>query len=187
MSDDITKLGPLAPLVGIWEGDKGDDIAPDDDRVSIENNKYRERLVLEPTGEVNNHEQSIYGLRYSTLVYRIGAEEPFHEEMGYFLWDAANRQVMKCFTVPRGYAVNAGGTAEADAKSYSMAADIGSDTYGILSNQWLVNEFKTVHYDISIDVHDDGSFSYAQDTVIEIKGQDEAFHHTDRNTLKRVG
>jgi hypothetical protein len=38
------QLGPLADLVGIWEGDKGDDVAPSDDRGS-ENNKYRERIV----------------------------------------------------------------------------------------------------------------------------------------------
>ena len=40
------QLGPLADLVGIWEGDKGDDIAPSDDR-GTENNKYRERIVFE--------------------------------------------------------------------------------------------------------------------------------------------
>ena len=33
MSEEIIKnLGPLAALAGKWEGDKGDDIAPDDDK-----------------------------------------------------------------------------------------------------------------------------------------------------------
>ena len=67
----IKNLGPLAPLAGTWEGDKGDDVAPSDDR-GTETNRYRERLRLEPTGEVNNHEQSLWGLRYSTVAFRIG-------------------------------------------------------------------------------------------------------------------
>ena len=42
MSDElIANLGPLAPLAGIWEGNKGDDISPDKDPTKIENNKYR--------------------------------------------------------------------------------------------------------------------------------------------------
>ena len=33
----------------------------------------------------------------------------------------------------------------------------------------------------------DGSWSYNQDTVLQIRGQAEPFHHTDRNTLFKVG
>ena len=66
MSEDIIKnLGPLAPLAGTWEGDKGDDMAPDDDRTQTENNKYREQIIFEPMGPVNNHEQTLYGLHYA--------------------------------------------------------------------------------------------------------------------------
>jgi len=39
------ELGPLAGLVGTWEGEKGDDTAPSDDR-GTENNKYKERMVF---------------------------------------------------------------------------------------------------------------------------------------------
>ncbi len=82
MTDEIIKnLGPLAPLAGIWEGEKGDDVAPSDDR-GTETNKYRERITFEPLGPVNNHEQDLYGLRYSTTAWRIGVESPFHEELG---------------------------------------------------------------------------------------------------------
>ncbi|MGI9290083.1 MAG: heme-binding beta-barrel domain-containing protein [Gammaproteobacteria bacterium] len=187
MNPDIENLGPLAPLAGIWEGDKGTDVAPDDDRVSEEINKYRERILLEPIGDVENHEQLLYGLRYSTLVWRIGADEAFHEEVGYWLWDAANKQVIKSFVVPRGYTVMAGGTAKVNAKKFSMVADLGSETYGICSNQWLANEFKTTRFELNIEVHDNDSWSYDEDTVIEIKGVAEPFHHRDQNTLQRVG
>jgi hypothetical protein len=184
--DLVANLGPLAPLAGIWEGDKGDDIAPDKNPTEIKNNKYRERLVLEPFGPVNNHAQTLYGLRYSTTVWPLGQENPFHEETGYWLWDPAEKQVLRCFIVPRGVSVIAGGTVEPDAREFQLAADAGSVTYGICSNQFLDREFKTVRYELKVTVRDKNSFSYEEDTQLQIKSQDKLFHHTDANTLKRV-
>ncbi len=56
---NVTNLGPLAPFAGVWEGSKGKDESPDDDRVTIEYNDFRERVVLEPIGLVENHEQAL--------------------------------------------------------------------------------------------------------------------------------
>ena len=50
--ENIRNLGPLAPFAGIWEGTNGIDLAPDDDRVSVERNEFSERVVLEPIGLV---------------------------------------------------------------------------------------------------------------------------------------
>ncbi|GJL80303.1 MAG: FABP family protein [Nitrospinaceae bacterium] len=187
MTDDIVqKLGPLAPLAGIWEGDKGDDKAPADDRTKTETNKFRERMTFDPCGPVNNHEQKLYGLRYSITAWQLGADEPFHEELGYWLWDANAKQVLRCFIVPRGVAVIAGGTVEPDAKAFKLSADVGSETYGICSNKFLDKEFKTVRFEMQVTIHDDGSFSYEQDTQLLIKGQENLFHHTDKNTLRRA-
>ncbi|MBT9544768.1 MAG: FABP family protein [Candidatus Sericytochromatia bacterium] len=187
MSKDLLeKLGPLAALAGVWEGTKGDDLAPDDDRQGIENNKYRERLSLEPFGPVDNHEQHLYGLRYNTMAWRLDESDSFHEEVGYWLWDPAEKQVMRCFIVPRGVTVLAGGTVEPDAKSFELSAELGSPIYGICSNPFLDREFKTVRYELKLTVHEDGSFSYFEDTQMQMKGRTELFHHTDQNTLKRV-
>ncbi len=184
MSDE---LGPLTGLAGIWEGDKGTDQAPDDDRVSTETNRYRERITFEPTGLVENHEQKLQGLRYTTTAWRIGEEEPFHEELGYWLWDAEAKQVLRCFMVPRGVTVIAGGTAEADARNFDLAAEVGSETYGICSNRFLDREFKTVRYELHLEKRDADTIHYREDTVLQIRGKDEPFHHTDENTLTRVG
>jgi len=186
MNDDIKNLGPLAILAGVWEGNKGDDKAPDEDRTLVVNNLFRERIVLEPIGEVNNHEQSMYGLRYSSTAWRIGEDDSFHEEVGYWLWDAGNKQVMKCFIVPRGTTTIAGGTVEPDARSFELIADLGSETYGICTNKFLADEFKLVRFELRVEIHDENSFSYDEDTVLQIKGQDELFHHRDKNTLQRV-
>jgi hypothetical protein len=187
MTDDsnIKNLGPLAPLAGIWEGEKGDDVSPDDDR-KVETNKFRERLVLEPIGRVDNHEQILYGLKYSTVAWRIGEPDPFHQEVGYWLWDSASHQVMRCFIVPRGVNVLAGGTVPPDARQFQLAAEVGSPTYGISSNLFLDKEFRTVRYELKITVHSNDSFSYEEDTQMQMKGRKELFHHTDKNTLRRV-
>lgn len=186
MTEGIIKnLGPLTPLVGIWEGDKGEDTAPSGGR-GTEINLFRERIIFEPLGPVKNHEQVLYGLRYSTTAWPLGKEEPFHEELGYWLWDSNAKQVLRCFLVPRGVAVIAGGTAEPNAKAFEIFADVGSETYGICSNQFLDIEFKTVRYELKVTINDDQSFSYEEDTQIQMKGQTDLFHHRDKNILRRV-
>lgn len=183
--DLIAHLGPLAALAGVWEGQKGEDVAPSDDH-GTERNQFRERMTFEPMGPVRNHEQTLYGLRYATTVWRLGEADPFHEELGYWLWDAQAKQVLRCFIVPRGVTVIAGGTVEPSAKSFSLAADVSSHTYGICSNQFLDKAFKTVRYELTVTVLDADRFRYEEDTQLQIPGQAELFHHTDRNTLSRV-
>jgi len=183
---DIAALGPLAPLAGTWEGEKGADASPAP-QPGIVKSAYRERLVLEPMGAVDNHEQTLQALRYSTVAWRIGEDDPFHEELGYWLWDAERRQAMRTFLVPRGVSVIAGGTVDPDATRFSLAAELGSPTYGICSNPFLDAEFQTVRYELTIQVEGNDRFSYEEDTQMRVRGQDEIFHHTDRNTLTRVG
>jgi hypothetical protein len=101
-SDLIKQLGPLATLAGVWEGDKGADVAPSDDR-GTEPNQFRERITFEPIGPVRNHEQVLYGLRYATVARRIGEADPFHEEVGYWLWDPGEGQVLRCFICRAGW------------------------------------------------------------------------------------
>jgi len=182
----IDELGPLAALLGTWEGTKGTDTAPDDDPAKTEISKYRERMVFAETGAVNNHAQTLYGLRYSTTAWRVGEDGPFHEELGYWLWDAENEQVLRCFMVPRGVTIIAGGTAKKNAKSFELSSEVGSETYGICSNKFLDENFKTVRYDLEVEVRDDGTLHYWEDTVLKVKGLDDLFHHTDENTLSRV-
>jgi len=185
IEETLKNLGPLLPFVGTWEGEKGDDVSLADDR-GTEKNKFRERITLVPILPVDNHEQFLYGLRYSTVAHRIGDTDPFHEELGYWMWDPAEKQVMKSFTIPRGITVNAGGTVEPTAKSFVLRAEVGKGAYGICSNLFLDREFQTVSFEVKFTLHDAQSFSYEEDSVLKIKGQSPLFHHTDKNTLKRI-
>ena len=90
------------------------------------------------TGLVENHEQKLYGLRYTTTAWRLGGGR----------------------SVPRGarlLAVGRGGEAG-----------------------------KTVRYELKFEKRDANTIHYWEDTVMQVKGLDEPFHHTDENTLTRV-
>jgi hypothetical protein len=67
-----------------------------------------------------------------------------------------------------------------------LAAEVGNEVFGICSGPFLDEQFKTIRYDIELTMTDDGSFSYAQNTQLQIKGQSELFAHTDENTLRKV-
>lgn len=183
--------GPLRFLIGKWEshGLTGKNQAPDGNR-KIENTKFRQMMLFEPIGDVNNHEQQLYVLRYHTKAWEEGkagpSDDPFHEEVGYFIWDKANRQVMKSFIVPRGVAVNAGGDAEQDSTEFTVKATLGSTTYGLCSNKFLDQEFQSVSYEVKFEIVDEDTFTYSENTRLKIKGQDKIFDHTESNTLSRV-
>lgn len=183
--EEMDLYGPLAFLAGVWEGQKGHDVAPSDERGS-ETNLFKERIVFEPMGAINNHEQCLYGLRYKTTAWRLGEADAFHEELGYWLWDANDSQLLRCFMVPRGVAVLAGGVVAPGSKSFQLSAEVGSQTHGILSSKFLDVEFKVVRYDLKITIHDENSFTYEEDTQLKVKGKNEIFHHTDKNTVLRV-
>ena len=60
MTDDIiANLGPLAPLAGVWESDKGVDTSRIHGKETI--TKYREMIVFDPLGPVKNGPQELYG------------------------------------------------------------------------------------------------------------------------------
>lgn len=185
MDDILKNLGPLAPLAGTWEGDKGLDFAPSDTRGPA-TSPYRERITFTPFGPVDNHEQRLWGLRTATIAYRIGSADSFHEETGYFMWDAAAGQAFRAFMVPRGITVIAGGLVAPDARTITLSAELGSPTFGICSAPFLDREFKTVRYDLTMTLEDDGTLSYAGDTQMQMPGRAELFHHTDKNRLTRI-
>ena len=180
------ELGPLAPLVGTWEGDQGLDISYHHDVGEIVETPYREKVEFKPFGPVDNGVQKLFGLDYRMAAYKEGEDEPFHTEIGYWLWDADNGQFMRSFMVPRGQTVIAGGDAKADSKSIELKAVHGSSTYGILSNMHLESNANTPSYTCSLKIGD-GEWSYDETTTYDVKAKCLTIQHRDRNTLRKVG
>ncbi len=76
--------------------------------------------------------------------------------------------------------------ADQDATEFKLSAVLGSNTYGVCSNQFLDEEFQTIRYDVKFVLVDENTFSYEENTQIKIRGQEGLFDHTEKNTLTRV-
>jgi hypothetical protein len=183
--DTLKNLGPLAPLAGVWEGKRGLDVNPKPD--GPEKDAYLERYELHPIDPQANGPQLLYGLRYHQHVLRPNAPETFHDQVGYWLWEPATGMIILSLAIPRGQIAMAIGRAAADARTFEARCEFGSPTNGTCSNPFLDHAFKTLEYRIKVAVNDDGTWSYEQDTVLKIAGSDQLFHHTDRNTLRKIG
>ena len=81
--------------------------------------------------------------------------------------------------------VLAGGTAAPGATSFELAAECGSEVYGILSNPYLARGARSAAYRARVRVEGD-VFSYEEETAIEHARWPEPIRHTDRNRLHRV-
>ena len=74
--------GPLARLAGIWEGEKGEDVAYANQDGKIGLTPYREHIDFKPFGPVENGSQVLYGLDYRMAAWRGTEANPFHTEVG---------------------------------------------------------------------------------------------------------
>jgi hypothetical protein len=181
----LANLGPLTGMAGIWEGSAGADVHPD--VAGTEANVFFEHYELQPIDPQTNGPQYFYGLRYHTHIVKPGEVETFHDQVGYWLWDPVAGQVLQSLTIPRGQAALAAGQSTADAKTFTLRAERGTTEFGIISSTFLEQAFTTVSFEVTVTVHDDTTWEYDEDTVLQVLGRDEPFHHTDRHVLHKVG
>lgn len=183
----MSEWGPLQHLVGDWEGEGGLDSAFSHSKGDVLSTPYLEKLTMKPFGPVDNGSQSLYGLDYKTAMWRGDEENPFHTEVGYWLWDAATGEVLRGFVVPRGITVLAGAIGvAADATSFTLRAKLGDAGYGISENAYLAQHASSTAYTVTITANADGTWSYAEETTLRMTEFAEPFPHTDSNTLHRV-
>ena len=128
-----------------------------------------------------------YGLDYRTAMWRESEENPFHTEVGYWLWDGATGEILRAFAVPRGIAVLAGGHADADATSFTLKSAVGDSQYPTGEGAYLTANASSVGYEVTVTLNDDGTWSYAETTLLRMKEFADLLPHTDHNTLHKVG
>jgi hypothetical protein len=183
--DTLKNLGPLIGMAGIWESTGGEDVHPTAE--GPEQQAFIERYELQPIDPQTNGPQLLYGLRYHTHIVKPDSVETFHDQVGYWLWEPATGTVFYTLSIPRGQVAMATGQAAPDATTFHLEAVRGSDTNGIVSNPFLERAFKTLRVTIDVTLNSDGTWSYQQDTVMAVTGTEEPFHHTNRNTLRKIG
>ena len=181
----LLNLGPLRPMAGIWEGTRGMDVKPKAE--GPKQQAFVERMELQPIDPMTNGPQLFYGLRYHTHITKPGLVKTYHDQVGYWLWEPATGTVIHTLAIPRGVIAMAAGHAAPDATSFELTATQGLGTWGICSTPFLDGAFKTIGFKIAVAINADGTWGYDEDTILQIRGQSEPFHHTDRNLLAKVG
>jgi hypothetical protein len=182
------KLGPLTPLVGEWEGDAGVDRSYHNKDDWTTETTYYEQAFFKPIPMQENGQQALWGLHYGMTAWRHGEEamDPFHDEVGFLLWDKAHRQVMRNVVFGRGIAILAGSSAEPHDKVLRFDARPGEPCYGILQNNYLLERAEIRDFKSEFTVHDDGTLSYTSDLLLRLAATGAEMHHTDKNVLHRV-
>jgi hypothetical protein len=184
-ADTLRNLGPLTGMAGVWTSAGGEDVHPT--AGGPEQQAFIERYELQPIDPQTNGPQLLYGLRYHTHIVKPDAVETFHDQVGYWLWEPATGMVFYTLSIPRAQVAMAAGNAAPDAKTFRLEAVRGSETNGIVSNPFLERAFKTLQVTIEVTLHSNGTWSYEQDTVMAVADAKEPFHHTNRNTLRKIG
>jgi hypothetical protein len=185
-ADTLSHLGPLTPLAGVWEG-TGRDQHPQDPKLGpTGEDPFEEHYELQPLDFQTNGPQLLYGLRYHTRLVKPGEIAMFHEQVGFWMWEPAEDRVLLSLTIPRGQVALAAGRCAPDATSFEVRAVRGSTEFGICSNPFLEAAFTTVEFRMTVTVHDDGTWSYDQNTRLVLPDRAEPFDHVDANTLRRV-
>ncbi|SEH20200.1 hypothetical protein SAMN05428974_3919 [Sphingopyxis sp. YR583] len=182
--ETLANLGPLARLAGIWEGERGVDVNPKAD--GPETRKYYERIEMQPIDPQANGPQLFYGLRYHQQVNTREEDITFHDQVGYWLYEVSTGLIIQTLAIPRAQIAIASGHAEPNARQLAVKAERGQTEYGICSTSFLDLAFRTDSYELTIDFHDDGSWSYVSDTMLMVKGRDELFRHRDHNRLTKI-
>ncbi len=185
MGNTDVDYGPLAVLIGTWEGAKGIDIAPEPD--GTEENPYYETIVFEAAGDVTNAEsQTLAIVRYHQVVRRKSNDEVFHDQIGYWTWDPATQTISQSLDIPRVVAVLAGGTFEGEVTgsevTLAVRAKKDDPDWGILESPFMRDHASTRAFEHRLEVRGD-QMKYAETTSLHIYGRD--FEHTDTNELTR--
>lgn len=176
--------GPLAGLIGHWQGDKGMDVAPEPS--GPDNNPYYESMTFYAVGDVDNAgEQFLSIIHYKQVVRRKSNDEIFHHQVGYWLWDADKQHVMHSFTIPRGVAIVAGGSVKRVSDEIVIEVEAGDSAghWPIAQSPFMTQKAKTLSFSQQLTLKED-QLSYQQTTLVDIYGK--PFEHTDDNKLTRV-
>lgn len=177
--------GPLKELIGVWKGDKGMDIAPESD--GTEENPYYEILTITEGGDLTNGEEQVLSvLHYRKIVSRKSDNGVFHDETGYWMWDAATNVIMHSLNIPRAVSLLAGTVL--NEKNYQngklefeISAGIDNKDWGIVQSPFMKQKALTKNYRQKMIV-EKGKMICSETTQLEIYGRE--FEHTDYNELR---
>ena len=187
MSEELNiDYGPLTELIGVWKGNKGVDISPEPD--GTEESPYYETITFTEGGTLSNAKsQTLSVLYYRQIVQRKSNNEVFHDQTGYWLWDAEEKIIMHSLTIPRGVCLLAGGNHTGKKNKngnfvIEVLADIENKDWSIVQSPFMQKNARTTSFKCKVTVGD-GKMTYSETIMLDIYGR--IFEHTDTNELIR--
>jgi hypothetical protein len=185
---DGLDYGPIACLVGTWQGDKGMDIAPDQHEPDgVERNPYYETITFEAIGDAKNADTELLAVvRYHQVVSRKSNNEVFHDQVGYWIYKKTEDLVMHTLTIPRAVSVLAGGSAtvKGTETTLEVKAALGDPDWGVVQSPFMRDNASTKAFEMTM-VVDGDKMNYRESTILEIYGN-KSFDHRDKSELVRV-
>jgi hypothetical protein len=181
--DNTAINNPLTKLIGVWEGDKGVDVAPAQKKTGLPPGSpavspYFEKIVIsEGGGATNASEQDLVTVSYRQQVFRKSDNKIFHDQVGFWIWDKKNNTILDSFCIPRAICTTAEGKL------------IQPDVFNVQTHDafaessFLKKNAKTTDFSIELKFNPDGTLTYTQKTSLEIYGK--KFTHVDSDTLKK--
>lgn len=133
----------------------------------------------------NANRERLVGLRYHQGVSRKSTKLPFHDQVGYWVWDAATGTVIQSLLIPRAVGVLASGRWVAGAGPVVLEVACAADDphWGVVQSPFMRDNARTVAFRHRLTVDRD-TLAYEETTVVDIYGK--RFEHTDTNTLTRA-
>lgn len=176
--------GPLYPLIGVWQGDRGMDVSAE--REGEEMSPYSEIMTILPVGDATNaEEQILVALSYTQIVTKKSTGQVFHHQTGYWYFEKATGEVLYSLAIPRAVSVLAKGKAvvTGNRTEISVHAEAADKNYGIIESTFMATKASTRAFDMKVTIDGD-TLSYSMNTLIDIYSK-KNFAHTDENTLNR--
>lgn len=182
---DGIDYGPLALLLGKWIGNKGLDIAPDNN-ADPDKNSYTDELTFTVAGSAENaEEQELVSVKYHHVVRKQENGLIFHDQIGHWIYEHSTGLIMHSLSIPRAVCVLAGGsvTQHDDGYVFDVKSIAGSETFGIVQSPFMAEKAKTTAFHMRMSVKGN-ILSYEETTSLYIYGKD--FEHVDKSSLMRV-
>ncbi|WP_428086786.1 heme-binding beta-barrel domain-containing protein [Candidatus Thioglobus sp.] len=182
---DEADYGPLAQLIGTWAGSKGLDDAPGAN-AKPDKTAFTDEMVFTTSGPAGNaKEQSLVSIKYHHVVRKLESGAIFHDQTGHWIYEKSTNIIMHSLSIPRAVCLLAGGELQqSNGESiFNVAAEAGSQTYGIVQSPFMLEKAKTKAFKMSLSVKGD-ELNYYETMSLHIYGKD--FEHTDKSTLFRV-
>ena len=118
--------------------------------------------------------------------WRGDEEDPFHTEIGYWMWDATRSEIYRCVMVPRATVVLAGGVVAPDVTTFTLSIARSAPPATACWRTRTSASTRSRGASRSRSQVGEDTWSYEESMNVYISRLGKEMQHKDGNTLTRV-